>query len=112
MLGSRGVQNATSSQPSNWPLTVTTISQPAVGQPGEMSRLRDANPTATATTIDDASLIRAMWSDEVAAQRAVGRTKRLREALHAVLTSDARSAMAAITEAYVSAVRHYERSRG
>jgi hypothetical protein len=53
-----------------------------------------------------------MWSDEVAAQRAVGRTKRLREALHAVLTSDARSAMAAITEAYVSAVRHYERSRG
>ena len=47
-------------------------------------------------------------SDQVAAQRAFGRAKQLREALHAVLTSGAPSALAAITEAYVSALRHRE----
>ena len=53
-------------------------------------------------------LIRTVRSDRVAAQRAFGRAKQLREALHAVLTSGAPSALAAITEAYVSALRHRE----
>jgi predicted RNA-binding Zn ribbon-like protein len=53
-------------------------------------------------------LIRAMSSDKAAAQRVLARAKRLRESLHALWTGDAPSALSAITEAYVIALRHRE----
>jgi predicted RNA-binding Zn ribbon-like protein len=54
------------------------------------------------------ALVRGMRSNEGAAQRALARAKRLREALHAVWTSGAPSALAEVTDSYVSAARHRE----
>jgi predicted RNA-binding Zn ribbon-like protein len=50
-------------------------------------------------------LVRGMRSDEAAARRALVGGKRLREALHALWTVGAPSALAAVTDAYVTAVR-------
>jgi predicted RNA-binding Zn ribbon-like protein len=54
------------------------------------------------------TLIGAMRSDPAGAQRAVVRAKLLRESLHELFTGDEPSALAAITTAYVRALRHRE----
>jgi predicted RNA-binding Zn ribbon-like protein len=51
-------------------------------------------------------LLRAMRADETEAHRVLARAKRLRESLHTLWTGGAPAAAPAITEAYVSAVRH------
>jgi predicted RNA-binding Zn ribbon-like protein len=53
-------------------------------------------------------LLRAMRADETEAHRVLARAKRLRESLHVLWTDGAPAALAAVAEAYMSAVRHRE----
>lgn len=53
-------------------------------------------------------VLRAMRADEAAAHLVLARAKRLRESLHALWTGGGPAGLAAVTEAYVSAVRQRE----
>jgi predicted RNA-binding Zn ribbon-like protein len=57
---------------------------------------------------DAEGLAGAAGSDLDSARRTLGRAVRLRESLHALWTGGAPSALATVTDAYVSAVRHRE----
>jgi predicted RNA-binding Zn ribbon-like protein len=60
------------------------------------------------STAEADELSHAARSEAAAAQRIVARAKRFREALHALWTADAPSAVPTITAEYVSALRHRE----
>jgi predicted RNA-binding Zn ribbon-like protein len=60
------------------------------------------------STAEADELSRAARSETAAAQRIVARAKRFREALHALWTADAPSALPTITAEYASAVRRRE----
>ncbi|HYZ66936.1 MAG TPA: CGNR zinc finger domain-containing protein [Mycobacterium sp.] len=60
---------------------------------------------------ESAALIRTMRADAAGAQRVVTRTKRLRESLHELFTGDAQSALVALRDVYVDALRRKELRR-
>lgn len=63
---------------------------------------------AVVSATETHDLMRAMRSDRESAERAVARAKRLREALHALWTDGAQSALRTISAEYRTALQHKE----